>query len=155
MLHVADELGTQLFRLIRTVERTRAQLAAVRPDAIERACVALLIELVEHGPRRTTALAEAVFADASTVSRQVGQLVRLGYVERTADPDDGRASLLAATDRGRAHLVEARARRNEWLATVLAGWSREDTTRLVELMDRLNDGFEEHRPRLLAAQETA
>lgn len=153
-LELADQLAGQLFRLIRTVERTKAQVAAARGDGLERACFALLVELVERGPRRTTALAEAVFADPSTVSRQVGQLVQLGFVERQADPDDGRASRLAATERGTAHLAESRARRNEWLAAVLTGWSHEDTTQLVHLMDRLNDGFEEHRPQLLATEQT-
>ncbi len=158
---LADQLARQLFRLIRTVERTKAQAAAARGDGIERASFGLLVELAENGPRRTTALAEAVLADPSTVSRQVGQLVQLGYVERQADPEDGRASRLAATERGLAHLAEGRARRNQMLATVLADWTRDDAARLIELMDRFIDDFEDHRPQLLAdeharaRQETA
>lgn len=149
-LELAEQLAGQLFRLLRTVERTKAQVAAARGDGVERACFGLLAELVTRGPMRTTALAEAVLADPSTVSRQVGQLVELGYVQRQADPDDGRASRLAATAAGRAYLAEHRARRNEWLATVLAGWSSEDAAQLVRLMDQLNDDFEEHRPALLS-----
>ena len=151
-LELAERLARQLFRLIRTVERTKAQAAAARGDSMERACFGLLVELVERGPRRTTALAEAVLADPSTVSRQVGQLVQLGYVERQADPDDGRASRLAATELGLAHLTEGRARRNQMLAGVLAGWSRGDAAQLVTLMDRFNDDLEQHRPQLLASE---
>jgi hypothetical protein len=60
----------------------------------------------EDGPRRAGALADAVHSDPSTISRQIGHLVKLGYVERTADPEDGRATLLAATDEGRRVLEE-------------------------------------------------
>ncbi|HEY0640855.1 MAG TPA: MarR family transcriptional regulator [Pseudonocardiaceae bacterium] len=145
-LELADRLARQLFRLIRAVERTKAQAAAARGDGLERASFGLLAELVDHGPRRATALAEAVYADASTVSRQVGQLVGLGYVRREADPDDGRATRLAATDEGRAHVAAGRERRNRWMAGVLRDWDAADAERLVALLDRFNDDFENHRP---------
>jgi DNA-binding MarR family transcriptional regulator len=149
-LELADRLATQLFRLIRTIERTKAQAAALRGDKIEKACFGLLVELVDKGPRRMTALADAVLADPSTVSRQVAQLVDLGYVERQPDPEDGRASRLAATERGLAHLAEGRDRRNRMISSVLADWTTEDRERLVDLMQRLNDDFEAHRPQLIA-----
>lgn len=151
-VELAERLARQLFRLIRTVERTKAQAAAARGDNLERASFGLLVELVDRGPRRTTALADAVFADPSTVSRQVTQLVQLGYVERQPDPEDGRASRLAATELGRAHLAEGRRRRNEMLAGVLAGWSAKDREQLVRLMERLNDDFENYRPLLLGCE---
>ncbi|MGH3993071.1 MAG: MarR family winged helix-turn-helix transcriptional regulator [Pseudonocardiaceae bacterium] len=159
-LELADRLAGQLFRLIRTVERTKAQAAAAQGGSLERACFGLLVELADRGPKRMTALAEAVLADPSTVSRQVAQLVDLGYVERQADPEDGRASRLAATERGLAKLAEGRRRRNRMFADVLADWTAEDRERLVHLLQRLNDDFETHRPRLLAhataaGQETA
>ena len=151
-LELADRLARQLFRLIRTVERTKAQVAAVQPDRMERACFGLLVELADRGPRRMTALAEAVLADPSTVSRQVAQLVDLGYVARQPDPEDGRASQLAATEQGLAHLTAMRHRRNQMLAAVQRGWSAEDRERLIHLMERLNDDFETHRPQLLAGE---
>ena len=43
------------------------------------------------------ALAAAVHSDPSTVSRQVAALVRAGLIERQADPEDGRASVLVPT----------------------------------------------------------
>ena len=51
----------------------------------------LLVHLVKGGPQRSGALAEAVHSDPSTISRQVAHLVRLGLVERTADPEDREA----------------------------------------------------------------
>ena len=151
-IELADRLARQLFRLIRTIERTKAQAAAAHGGKLERACFGLLVELADKGPQRMTTLAEAVFTDPSTVSRQVGQLVELGYVERQPDPEDGRASRLAATDAGLAHLAEGRRRRNQIFAAVLSDWSVADRERLVRLMERLNDDFEAHRPRLLAGE---
>lgn len=151
-LDLADRLARQLFRLIRTMERTKAQAAALRGDKNEKACFGLLVELADHGPRRMTALAEAVLADPSTVSRQVAQLVDLGYVERQPDPEDGRASRLAATELGLKHLAEGRDRRNRMISRVLAGWSTADREQLVRLMERLNDDLETTRPLLLSPE---
>jgi len=147
-IELADRLGRQVHRLIRAMERTRAQLA--RADGIERAWLVLLAELVDNGPRRLTGLADAVFADPSTVSRQVAQLVDLGLVERQPDPRDGRASRLAATERGRELMAERRRRRSEHLAAATSGWSAADLKRLVDLLRRFNDDFEAYRPRMLA-----
>jgi MarR family transcriptional regulator, 2-MHQ and catechol-resistance regulon repressor len=58
--------------------------------------------LVERGPSRSQALAEALRLDKSTTTRVVDALVRKAYVERLADPDDARAVQLRPTRSGRA-----------------------------------------------------
>jgi DNA-binding MarR family transcriptional regulator len=57
--------------------------------------------LVEHGPLRLSTLAERLFLDKSTTSRVVASLVKKGYVEQSADAQDGRAIALTATPKGR------------------------------------------------------
>jgi DNA-binding MarR family transcriptional regulator len=57
--------------------------------------------LVEHGPLRLSALADRLFLDKSTTSRVVGTLVKKGYVEQSADAQDGRAIALSVTRKGR------------------------------------------------------
>ena len=141
-LDVADAVGTQLIRLVRLIERTQTQYQVDHPDAVERATYHLLVHLVKDGPRRSGALAEAVHSDPSTISRQIGHLVKLGYVERTADPEDGRATLLAATDEGRRIFEHNRRLRNQSIARMLAGWSEEDRAVLRELLGRFTDDFE-------------
>ena len=127
----ADEIGSQLVRLVRLIERKQARYHAEHPDAVERATYLLLVHLVKDGPRRAGALADAVHSDPSTVSRQVAHLVRLGLVERTADPVDGRATLLAATAEGRRVFEENRQlrhrahRRDDW-----PDWSGDDRRRV-------------------------
>ncbi|HEY2203314.1 MAG TPA: MarR family transcriptional regulator [Pseudonocardia sp.] len=139
-----DLLNGELFRLNRLFERAHARHVAQYADGVERAAYLLLVHLVKDGPRRLSALADAVHSDVSTASRQAAQLVRLGLVERRADPNDGRASLLAATERGEENFEIKRRRRNAAFDEMLSGWADEDRTRLRELVGRFNDDFESY-----------
>lgn len=141
-LAVADVVSTQLIRLVRLMERSKAQYQADNPDAVERGTYLLLVHLVKDGPQRAGALADAVHSDPSTISRQVNQLVKLGYVERTADPVDGRATLLAATAEGRRVFEENRRLRTETFAALLAGWSEQDRATLSSVLTRFTDELE-------------
>jgi DNA-binding MarR family transcriptional regulator len=141
-LALADEVSGQLIRLLRLMDRKQAQYQAEHPDAVERATYFLLVHLVKGGPRRAGALAEAVHSDPSTISRQVAHLVRLGLVERTADPEDGRATLLAATEEGRRVFEQNRRVRIQRIAGVLASWSVADRRTLAELLGRFTTDFE-------------
>jgi DNA-binding MarR family transcriptional regulator len=143
-LQDADALGRQFVRFTRVLWRVKARFVQQAGDGIEQAGYALLAYLVTEGPRRTTALAEAMHSDVSTISRQVGALCRIGLVERRADPQDGRACLLAATASGERTFQRYRRLRNEHTARLLAGWPREDVHQLVRLFDRLNTDLERH-----------
>jgi DNA-binding MarR family transcriptional regulator len=139
-----DELGVELFRLTRLVERAHARVTGQERDGVERAAFLLLAQLVRGGPQRLSTLADAVHSDVSTVSRQVAQLIRRGLVERRPDPTDGRAGLFAATEAGVAGLQARRRRRNEAFAEMLRDWSPHDVRRLGELLARFNHDFERH-----------
>jgi DNA-binding MarR family transcriptional regulator len=146
-LQTADEIGSQLVRLVRLIERVQAQYQAEHPDAVDRATYLLLVHLVKDGPRRAGALAEAVHSDPSTVSRQIAHLVQLGLVERVADPADGRATLLVATDEGRRVFDENRQLRNRSLAVMMSEWPADDRLAFARLLTRFTDGFECHKAR--------
>ena len=141
-LDTADSVGTQLIRLVRLIERTQAHYHSERPDAVERATYILLVHLVKDGPQRAGALAESVHSDPSTISRQIAQLVKLGLVERTADPEDGRATLLAATTEGVRVFQENRRSRNERIAALIAPWDPAERTLFAELLGRFTTDFE-------------
>ena len=150
----ADALGNQLDRLQRLRERTVQQLGVRGAEGIELAAYRCLYALVERGPMRSGNLAETVLSDPSTVSRHVAQLVALGHLERRPDPDDGRATVIAATEAG-CHAANAmRARRNDRLATVVGDWVSEDRQELVHLLTRLLDDYEAHRADLLAVADS-
>ena len=138
-LAVASRIGTGLARLIRLVERA----AAVRGDDLDRPSFMLLHTLVCVGASRVTALAAAVHSDTSTVSRQAAHLVGLGLVERRADPDDGRASLLAITEAGTALLERAQQRRDERIAAIIDTWQHAERVQFAELIDRFTAGYED------------
>jgi len=139
-----DLLSGELLRLNRMSERVHARYTATQADGVERAAYLLLATLVTQGPRRLSVLAEDVHSDASTVSRQIAQLVGLGLVERRPDATDGRASLLAATEAGQRTFECKRQGRNEKYAALLASWSADDRRQFTELLARFNDDYEDY-----------
>jgi DNA-binding MarR family transcriptional regulator len=147
-LDLADDLGQQLVRLVRLISSAKSQVTKQGPDGIERAAYAILFCLIHDGPQRTSRLADSLHSEISTVSRQSSSLVQHGLVERQADPEDGRACLLAPTSEGLRVFEENRKQRNEWLAEVLADWRQEDRETLNNLFRRLNSGIEARAPHL-------
>lgn len=128
----------------------RTQMASRGQDAVEWAAYGLLFQLANDGPKRSSALAESACVDPSTVSRQVGQLVTAGLVERQADPEDGRATLLAATPSGHDVYAAKLERRRELFSRLVQDWSAQDVKKFTDLLRRLNDSVADLRPTLLA-----
>lgn len=147
-LDSAEQLGVQLVRLMRMIHKGKALAAKQGPDGIERSAYSILFHLIHEGPQRTSKLAESLYAEISTISRQSSSLVQHGLVERLADPEDGRACLLAPTTEGLRVFEENRKKRNEWLAAVVADWSYEDRELFTHLLDRLNSGIEAQTPQM-------
>ncbi|MEV0336720.1 MarR family transcriptional regulator [Nocardia sp. NPDC050717] len=141
-----DAIAIQLVRLHRLRDRALAQIKD--HSGIDPAGFVVLFRLVCDGPMRSGALAEAVHSDASTVSRQVAQLVERGLVRRTADPDDGRATVLEATEAGRETADRIRARRRESIAVVTEDWSSEDRAAFAALLTRFVADYDAARPAL-------
>src|SRR5436309_15629849 len=111
-LDVADQLGHELVRLVRLINKAKSQVSKQGPDGIERAAYAILFCLIHEGPQRTSKLAEFLHSEISTISRQSSSLVQHGLVERKADPADGRACLLAPTNVGLSVFEEIRRQHN-------------------------------------------
>lgn len=145
-----EELSQAIVRLTRASHAMRVQMSSRARDGIEWAAYSLLFQLVVDGPSRSSALAEAAGVDPSTVSRQVAELVAAGVVERRPDPEDGRALLLVATDKGRALYDAKRAHRIDIFSRIVEGWPAADVRTLTELLTRFNDSFARVRPQLLA-----
>lgn len=150
-LDLADQLGAELVRFVRLINRAKSQVSKQGPDGIERAAYAILFTLIHEGPQRTSKLAESLHSEISTISRQSSSLVQHGLVERQADPEDGRACLLAPTSEGLRVFEENRKLRNQWLAEILEDWPDEDRQNLNRLFGRLNSGIEKHSPQFADA----
>lgn len=129
---IEHELGV-LIRRVRRVIGDRAR--AVHPD-LQPATYLLLTHLDEAGPLRASALVDATGVDKGAISRQVQQLVDLGLLTRTQDPDDGRATLLEVTADAHTRLGQVQRERRRRFDRRLGEWSEAD---LADFATRLAD----------------
>lgn len=70
-------------------------------DELSASATLALNRLNREGPMRVTTLAEAEGASQSAMTQLVQRLERQGLVERRADPEDGRASLVVIGEAGK------------------------------------------------------
>ena len=96
MRALEHEMGV-LVRRIRRLIAERARL--VHPD-LSPVGYSMLVALNDSGPRRASDLVDLFSIDKGAVSRQVGSLLELGLIERSPDPEDRRAAILAITEEG-------------------------------------------------------
>lgn len=144
------EAGRRLATAISGIGRQHATLGyKMAKLGVDRSTVVLLKTLVHMGPSRSSALAAAVHSDPSTVSRQIAAMVRDGLVERRADPEDGRASVLVPTEAGIEVLEEQRRRLGLALARVVRQWAAEDVEQFLDLLERFVTDHERHLPAMI------
>jgi DNA-binding MarR family transcriptional regulator len=132
---VEREFGT----LMMNTTRYKHQIGATRMD---RMALMVLGTLSACGPARLSTLAERTGFDASHVSRQVADLQKAGLLEREPDPEDGRASLLEATESGLQLMQRLSAGRRKRIEQLLDGWTDHDVRELGRLLGRLNQATE-------------
>jgi DNA-binding MarR family transcriptional regulator len=140
---VVAPLVDNFITLMRAFNKARARIVAAAEHDVEWSAHLLLRSIANSDePMRAGALAECLHSDPSTVSRQVAALVKDGYLERHADPDDGRASLLVLTDRAKDLLVEHDQIRLEHFARVVGDWSDADLKRFAGMLERFTKAYE-------------
>ena len=142
------QIADAVINLMRMYGSLKARLAnSADPDV---APLFLLFRLVKEGPRRAKDLADSMCADQSTVSRQVAGLVKAGLIERQADPDDGRASILVPTKAGADKVHAHFANRGQTFEPIIADWSRADRSDFLRLLQQYTAGLEDHRDEVVA-----
>ena len=94
----------------------------------------VLAALAAEGPSRLTALATATGIAQPAMTQLVGRMDREGLVVRLIDPEDGRATLVAITDAGRALRAEQRQSVRERMAGLLDRLSADDQATLALAM---------------------
>ena len=94
--------------------------------------------LLHDGPVRASALSAAFDMDKGSVSRQVQHLLDLGLVDRTPDPDDGRATLLSVAAEGRRRLADVAEHRRKLVAERLGDWSSDELAEFGAMLRRYN-----------------
>jgi DNA-binding MarR family transcriptional regulator len=129
--------------LMRTVRRAKARMLDAAGNDVDSASQVLLHTVHSEGPMRASALAASVQADLSTVSRQVTTLVGHGLLERQADQDDGRATLLAVTSAGRAAIARHEQGRQAFFEDVLSGWTAEEMGQFARQLERFTTAYDQ------------
>jgi DNA-binding MarR family transcriptional regulator len=79
----------------------------LRPHGLRVTQFTILANLIIRGATPVTALAEALGADRTTLTRNLALLERNGWIEMRADDDDARTHLVVATAKGRAVAQDA------------------------------------------------
>lgn len=141
-----DEITEVAARLRLAITRMARRL---RQDALEAegaplspSLNAALATVDIHGPLTPSELAARERVQRPTATRILGRLAELGLVERTADPTDGRASLISVTREGRELLRRLRTRKTAYLARRLRELDPADAAALersAEVLERMLD----------------
>ncbi|GAB2566970.1 MarR family winged helix-turn-helix transcriptional regulator [Nocardia heshunensis] len=141
------ELERALARVAYLLTRVRRHDQAMVKCGLtmDRASVPLLRLLADADePMRLGELATRLDVEAPHVTRQIQRLEKAGYIERVADPDDGRAQLARPTAAGRNAMEAIRGVMRGWMQDALADWSTEELKALAVLNHRMVDDFLDH-----------
>lgn len=139
-LESATRLNIELVRVMKLFASMRQHAPRVHPG-VEPASYPILFNLIA-GPQRVSLLAEHVYSDVSTVSRQVTTLVSHGLLEKVTDPHDGRACMVSLSTEGRALVERLKAIRGQWFRHLLQDWEPVDAEAFGEYLERFATSVE-------------
>lgn len=117
-----DGLGNDLLRSAARLSRWASRHASFDVPFAQARLLALLDEL---GPSRISVLAAADHSSQPTITTQLHRVETAGWVRRTIDADDARASVVSLTQAGHTALAEVRQAR---LAALTPAIDRLDDT---------------------------
>jgi DNA-binding MarR family transcriptional regulator len=104
-----------------------------------------LVTIASGGGRSITGLAGELGIGEPAASQVVEQLVRRGYVSRTADPEDRRRVVVTATEEGSELVSGLRQGRREHVEQWLASMDGEDIHALAQGLSALADAARDGR----------
>jgi DNA-binding MarR family transcriptional regulator len=139
--HTDADVRVELMRELKTASQLQhAYVMQAWQDepGLHPAAAMLLSDLAKNGEARPSELAKRRFVDLSVVSRQITQLAAAGLVDRRPAPEDGRASLVSVSEKGRAELAHWRTNYLEFMEQALGGWDDERVTDLTGRLAEMN-----------------
>lgn len=119
------------------VRRMRAAAAAQELSWTESA---VLARLARHGPATTADLARAEAVKPQSMGATIAALEKLGLVERTPHPTDGRQLLVQLSPKGAAVRESAKEAKHMWLTQAVSKLDKQEQAKLFaagEIMKRL------------------
>ncbi|WP_252275074.1 MarR family transcriptional regulator [Nocardioides sp. LMS-CY] len=132
------ELEREVGVMIGRIRRLLRERARTVHEELQSSTYLLLSWLDTRGPLRASEISETFGIDKGAISRQVQHLIELGLVDRAPDPDDGRATLLSASETARTRLVAVKEASRLWLDQRLGDLPDEDLAEFVGLLGRYN-----------------
>lgn len=135
---VERELGVLLRRVRR---QSAANARAIHPD-LQPTAYSVLLYVDEQETVRAVHIVDDLGIDKGAVSRHVRQLERLGLLERSTDPSDGRAQTLVVSDLGRRRIDALKAQRRSVFAGRLASWTAPELAAFARTLNRYNASLE-------------
>lgn len=140
-----DSRVINALRLLQSADDIRARLAgefsAVHGLSVNEF---FLLMHLDHAPANRLSrveLAKRMYVSASTVTRMVAPMEKLGMVDREADARDARLAFVVLSDAGRRKLSEARETFAKRAGYVFEDrWDEDDLTQLSQLLSRLVAG---------------
>ena len=125
--------------------RTARRLRQEAGGGLSPTLISALASIENHGPLTPSELADRERIKRPTATRIICSLEEGCLVGRTADPADGRSSLIAVTADGRDLLRTLRTRKDAYLAERLRALPAEDRETLARAVDLLERMLEEDR----------
>lgn len=136
------ELEHEMGVLVRRIRRVIAERARMLHPELSAVSYSMLRALEDSGPCRASELVEVFSIDKGAVSRHIQFLLELGFVERTPDAEDRRASIIAITAEGSRRLAEVAELRRRQVGESLSDWSEEELHEFVRALGRYNRALE-------------
>ncbi|MGN8051180.1 MarR family winged helix-turn-helix transcriptional regulator [Curtobacterium sp. 22159] len=99
--------------------------------------VSALATIQREGPLRPGDLSRIEVVTKPTMTRILTELEQRGFIEREADPRDGRAFMVSATPEGIAAVERARSNRTGIVAGLIAGLPDADVDAIAGALDAL------------------
>ena len=127
-------------RLRLAITRTSRRLRQEAGQGLSPSLTSALASVDTHGPLTPSELAKRERVQRPTATRLVARLEELGVLQRAADPQDRRSSLLSVTPEGHALMEELRSRKTAYLAHRLEGLDPEEQATLehaAAILERL------------------
>lgn len=136
-----DDHGLAARLRLAVVRLTRRLRAQRETDAVVTLTqLSALASLHRHGPMSAGELATKERVQPPSMTRVIGALADLGFVDRSPHPTDGRQTVVSLTDAGRSYVDADISARERWLDGKLAELSDDDRVllcRAAEIIDRM------------------
>ena len=134
---LASELRTTFGNLKRKIRQQGEQ------NDFTSSQTAVILRLEKDGPLTVSSLARAEGMRPQSMSAVIAPLEEGGFLARTADPNDGRKSLLSLTKACNRLMEDGRAARQDWLAQAihqqLSPQEQKQVSAAIRLLARLTD----------------